>query len=170
MTRSMIPTVCTLALACMAAAVASHWWSVRQWVANAPPPGAPAPQVVGEIVRTDAQPPTPKPPAIPAETPPADAAPLATGGHVGMPQQEFYQELLREMRLLRGENQNLRNQLEETNRDLMKLEFRVDTHSEQFRPLPVMENHFNSSFDNTFDSDPEQFPLRAEPVLLPSIE
>ena len=36
-------------------------------------------------------------------------------------------------------NRGLRNQVAETNRDLMELQFRVDTHSEQFRPLNITE-------------------------------
>ena len=36
---------------------------------------------------------------------------------------------------LQGVNRDLQDQLEETNRDLSELQFRVDTHSESFRPL-----------------------------------
>lgn len=38
---------------------------------------------------------------------------------------------------LRGQNNQLQEQLKDTNRDLMELQFRVDTHSQEFRPLPV---------------------------------
>ena len=36
---------------------------------------------------------------------------------------------------LQGVNRDLQDQLEETNRDISELQFRVDTHSESFRPL-----------------------------------
>jgi hypothetical protein len=54
----------------------------------------------------------------------------------------------------------------ETNRDLMKLEFRVDTHSESFRPMVVSEERIDTSFED----GPGVLPPRAEPVFLPSDE
>ena len=45
------------------------------------------------------------------------------------------QELKFENLELQGSNRALQDQLEETNRDLSELQFRVDTHSESFRPL-----------------------------------
>ncbi len=36
-----------------------------------------------------------------------------------------------------SQNGYLRDQIAETNRDMMELQFRVDSHSEQFRPLEV---------------------------------
>lgn len=44
-------------------------------------------------------------------------------------------------------NRELRNQVAETNRDLMELQFRVDTHSEQFRPLNITEQADNQILD-----------------------
>lgn len=85
-------------------------------------------------------------------------------------QQQFYQELIREMQNLRTENRDLLNQVAETNRDLMKLEFRVDTHSEQFRPMPVAEDTFGTTFGTSFDDSPGLLPPRAEPVVLPLAE
>ena len=41
---------------------------------------------------------------------------------------------------LRNTNAYLQEQLRETNRDLNELQFRVDTHSESFRPLRVSSN------------------------------
>lgn len=55
------------------------------------------------------------------------------------------------------------DQMAETNRDLMKLEFRVDTHSESFRPMPVSQE---GSFTN-FDEGPGVLPPRAEPIFPP---
>ncbi len=38
---------------------------------------------------------------------------------------------------MKSETESLQGQLEETNRDLMGIRFRLDTHSESFRPMPV---------------------------------
>jgi hypothetical protein len=81
-------------------------------------------------------------------------------------QQQFFEALVSRMESLQNQNRDLLDQLAETNRDLMKLEFRVDTHSESFRPLPVTE-------DQPFTSLEEEagvLPPRAEPVLLPNHE
>jgi chromosome segregation ATPase len=50
------------------------------------------------------------------------------------------QELKSENQNLHGVNENLQDQLAETNRDLSELQFRVDTHSESFRPLRTSPN------------------------------
>jgi hypothetical protein len=77
---------------------------------------------------------------------------------------EFFEELLSEVRALRNENKNLIDQVAETNRDMMKMNFRLDTHSESFRPLPTSEERGDtSSFGNDFDS-PGVLPPRATPV------
>jgi hypothetical protein len=56
----------------------------------------------------------------------------------------------------------------ETNRDLMKLEFRVDTHSESFRPLPVTEDLSTLNASSLDTSTRESLPgvLPARPVLV----
>ncbi len=48
---------------------------------------------------------------------------------------EQLQELESRNQELQGNNVELQEQLKETNRDLNELQFRVDTHSESFRPL-----------------------------------
>jgi hypothetical protein len=48
----------------------------------------------------------------------------------------------------------------------MELNFRVNTHSEQFRPLPVSEERIETSFED----EPGVLPPRAEPVQFPSPE
>lgn len=68
------------------------------------------------------------------------------------------------MESLQNQNRDLLDQLAETNRDLMKLQFRVDTHSESFRPLPVSEDRPFTSLDDELGV----LPPRAEPVLPPS--
>ena len=83
-------------------------------------------------------------------------APTAPDPH----QKQFFETLVSRMESLQNQNRDLLDQLAETNRDLMKLQFRVDTHSESFRPLPVSE-------DKPFTSLEEEIgvlPPRAEPV------
>ncbi len=70
------------------------------------------------------------------------------------------------MASMETQNRDLLDQLAETNRDLMKLEFRVDSHSESFRPLPVSEDQPFSSLAD----DLGVLPPRAEPVFLPTHE
>jgi len=76
-------------------------------------------------------------------------------------QKEFFKALLKEVKALRNDNLNLVDQMAETNRDLMKLEFRMGTHSESFRPLPVNDERPATSFDD----GPGVLPPRAEPVF-----
>lgn len=49
-------------------------------------------------------------------------------------------DLKRLLTELVAQNRYLRDQIAETNRDVMELQFRVDTHSEQFRPLKLNED------------------------------
>ncbi len=83
------------------------------------------------------------------------------------PREEFFEELLAEVRALRSENKNLRNledQMAETNRDIMKMGFRLDGYSESFRPLPIPEGRDDrTSFDEEYDL-PGVLPPRATPV------
>lgn len=59
------------------------------------------------------------------------------------------------------QNRDLRDQVAETNRDVMNLQFRVDTYSSSFRPMPVS--------DESAESIPDQVdgltPPRAVSVL-----
>lgn len=75
-------------------------------------------------------------------------------------QKKFFEALIEKINGLQNQNRDLLDQLAETNRDLMKLEFRVDTHSESFRPLPVSEDRPFTSVEVT----PGVLPPRAIPV------
>ncbi len=153
MKPSTTPLICGLALAAMSAAGVSHWWSVRQFAAAfqavvpASQPAALTPTVPasGKLLAQ-----VPKNPA-----PATDAA-----------QKKFFEALVSKMEKLQHQNQDLLDQMAETNRDVMKLEFRVDTHSESFRPMPVSDERP----DTSFDTGPGVLPPRAEPVFLPSDE
>lgn len=140
----------------MMAAGISHFWTVREVLSRYPSASA---------LRIDPSP-SDRKTADPSEqlTPPSretSPAPLAARG--SEEEREFYAALLSEMKALRNENKNLIDQIGETNRDMMKMEFRMDTYSESFRPLPVQER-FD---DTTFGSEPEfpgVLPPKATPV------
>jgi len=150
MKNTVIPATCSLALAGMSAAGLSHWWSVLECTVAlhapagpstltlslppAPAPAAVSPAAVATAVvepAAAAAPGAAPKPESPVNPNPVQAAPPTAE------QREFYVAMLDEMRQLKKENLALRDQMAETNRDLMKLEFRVDTHSESFRPLPT---------------------------------
>ncbi|MEO7099687.1 MAG: hypothetical protein ABI162_10025 [Luteolibacter sp.] len=159
MKTSTIPMICGVALAAMSGAGASHWWSVRQFVEvanlNIPVSATPAPL----LTQPETKPATAS--TLATNQPPAKpATPAAVSG----PQKEFFEALLAEVKNLRTENLNLVDQMAETNRDLMKLEFRVDTHSESFRPMPTTEERQDTSLENSLDDGSGVLPPRAEPV------
>ncbi|MEO8613666.1 MAG: hypothetical protein ABI600_00875 [Luteolibacter sp.] len=158
MKPSSIPIVCSVALASMSAAGVSHWWCVRQFtgvIHDETPLRHPTSQLTGILPETK-----PTVAAILAKTQGQNKSPAVPPGS----QKEFYDAmhtLVAEVKNLRSQNLNLVDQMAETNRDLMKLEFRVDTHSESFRPLPTSEERSDTSLDD----GPGVLPPRAEPVF-----
>jgi hypothetical protein len=148
----------------MAAAGLSHWWSLRQFI-TVMDAEAPVARVHAAAAKTGSSPPVTAgtAAAVPAHQPQAAASTVAAP-EPG--QQQFYEKMLSRMESLQTQNRDLLDQLAETNRDLMKLEFRVDTHSESFRPLPVSEDR---PFTH-IDQEPGVLPLRAEPVQVPDYE
>ena len=175
MKRSVIPVCCSLALASMSSAVFSHWWTVEEF--------ATAVRATPELL--PAQLPSVLPPTAPAailasapKTPPPSQPVASVASPKGRPaqtpqptaaQKEFYASMLDEMKLIRKENTALRDQMAETNRDLMKLEFRVDTHSESFRPLQVADEE--APLDPPMiDDGPGVLPPRPVVVDLPEPE
>ncbi len=162
MKASTFPTICGVALAAMSAAGLSHWWSVREFAAavqSGLPVAAPVHQ---SVVPVEAPAAKPAEPALLAQLPKAQPATVATDGA----QRKFYESLVQKLESLQNQNRDLMDQVAETNRDVMKLEFRVDTHSESFRPLKVVEERSDTSFDD----GPGVLPPRADPVFLPSGE
>jgi hypothetical protein len=153
MKTTSIPTICCLALAVMSAAGLSHWWSLQQFTAAIH-------TSLPVIAPTKPASLTPAAPELLVQAPknPAPATDEA--------EKKFYEALVSKMEKLQNQNQDLLDQMAETNRDVMKLEFRVDTHSESFRPMPVSEKRL----DTSFDTGPGVLPPRAEPVFLPSGE
>jgi hypothetical protein len=155
-----VPILCGAALVAMSTAATCHWWSVGQFVAavHAGLPVMPA-----------------APPATPsggsAQPKPAVPRLLAQGPKTPEPapttdatQKKFYEALIAKMESLQNQNRDLLNQVAETNRDMMNLNFRVDTFSDSFRPMPVSEDRPDTSSED----GPGVLPPRAEPVFLPS--
>lgn len=164
MKSTTIPSLCATALAAMSAAGLSHWWSVRQFVAvvdaGLPISTIPKPELNHPLA-----------PAQSAPLPPSGSlarqsvtAPVAQPADIALSQKEFYEALITKMQGIQNQNRDLLDQLAETNRDLMKLEFRVDTHSESFRPLPTSEERPDTSLEYELESG--VLPPRAEPVIL----
>jgi hypothetical protein len=164
-----VPAICCFALTAMTTAGLSHWWSVRQFIASihagslvaATPPHIPQPAPVLPAT-TPAKSPAPVA-ASPVAAKPVAANPASQSAAPNIEQKKFYEALISKMESLQTQNRDLLDQLAETNRDLMKLEFRVDTHSESFRPMPVSEDRPFTSLDDTSGV----LPPRAEPVVLP---
>jgi hypothetical protein len=172
MKPSTLPVICGAALAAISTAGLSHWWSVRQFVAAVDqglPVVAPSIELVKSKAPAKPSKPDPAPAAAPAKTPvvaKTDSSKPAPTATPDPRQQDFYDALLSKLENLQNQNRDLLDQLAETNRDVMKLEFRVDTHSESFRPLPVTEERIDTSFED----EPGVLPPRAEPVMLPTHE
>lgn len=138
MNARLIPTICALLLVAMSLAVAAHWWSLRDIGHTTNAPSAPAsPSATPEA--------TPLPQT--ASTPPAPAAPPSLPASI-TPRDDFDTTLLRQIENLQIQNRDLIDQLAETNREIMKLEFRVDMHSSQFRPLPITEERQDALYDD----------------------
>lgn len=162
MKSPILPLICGVAVAAMTAAGLSHWWSLHQFISamdvDAPFPHAPR-------LATSESPAPAIRSAAPAD-PSARQDPATTTLAPDPGQKQFYETLVTRLQSLQNQNRDLLDQLAETNRDLMKLEFRVDTHSESFRPLPVSEDQ---PFTN-IDEDLGVLPPRAEPVVRPNYE
>jgi len=156
MKPSTIPLICSMTLAASLGAGVSHWWSVRQFT-NLLEKGIPA--TPAQIVE-----PTIPITAVFAKNQQQPQAPGSVNAGDQTHQKDFYEALIQKMGRVESQNRDLLDQLAETNRDLMKLEFRVDTHSESFRPLPVVEE---KPFTSIESFDGEVLPPRANAVELP---
>lgn len=165
MKSSNIPILCGVALVAMVTAGLSHWWSVRQFVI-AVESGLPVSVTPGPgPARPSAPAPTQQPGLLAKHA--TEPAPVRIDNS-DSGQKEFYEALIKKMQGLQNQNQDLLDQLAETNRDLMKLEFRVDTHSESFRPMPTNEERSDTSLEQ--ETGIGVLPPRAEPVELPDNE
>jgi cytochrome c-type biogenesis protein CcmH/NrfF len=158
MKSSTVPMICGAALVAMSAAGLSHWCSVRQFAA-AIQGGVP----LAAVAAPAAQAPSPAPVIAAAPRLVAQAPKNPAPAPVNDPtQKKFYETLIAKMESLQNQNRDLLNQVAETNRDMMNLNFRVDTFSDSFRPMPVSEDRPDTSFAD----GPGILPPRAEPVVL----
>ncbi|MEI7953728.1 MAG: hypothetical protein WCJ66_01045 [Verrucomicrobiota bacterium] len=141
MKRSLIPAICSCALAAMSAATLGHWYAMREFRRTFTDPAVwsipnPIPNPRTPLVAAYAPVQSAPLAGLLSVTNPASSAPSAPPSSA---QKEFFVSLLDEMKQLKQANGALCDQMAETNRDLMQLEFRVDTQSASFRPLPITE-------------------------------
>lgn len=142
MNPAFIPIACGSALALMVGATVTHWVSVRQTVtlvqslptvphtkpsALAPPAEDPGTLEAKTLLASVRSAPSAVAGAAGRTVPAGDAPPSAVDAR--------FQQVLAALENMVEINQELRNQVAETNRDLMELQFQVDTHSQSFRPL-----------------------------------
>jgi septal ring factor EnvC (AmiA/AmiB activator) len=134
MNLNFIPMTCSLALTTMATAFVSTWWPVRDL-------GADMRDVTWLVVPNSSQ---INPQALTELRPAAERLAIQQFAprdpNIIEIQKDQFDALLRELKQLKKDNSAILDQMSEINRDLMELEFRVDTHSESFRPLPVSED------------------------------
>jgi hypothetical protein len=150
MKPSLVPITCGTALALMAGAAAGHWSTVREMSklaaalpAQLPPARSHAPAItplpddglareaksfLAQARRADDTAKVPQPPPATAQ-PPGPAS--DTDSRV--------EKLLTLLESTVEQNQELRDRIGETNRDLLELRFQVDSYDGQFRPLKVEE-------------------------------
>lgn len=143
-----VPVVCSIVLALMAGAAATHHAAVRDLVQLATihpalfgpmpshllPPTLPVPKTDAETLEAIRE--------VQARNTALQetlAAQKTTAEPAATPQTTVDPDLKKLLAELVAQNRFLQNQVAETNRDIMELQFRVDTHSEQFRPLKIQE-------------------------------
>jgi hypothetical protein len=155
MKSSFVPIACGTALALMAGAAGAHWLSVRDMVTLAglmpQGPAAPAPaDPASNLPKPPLPPPLPEDltkeaksllaearrdqPSATASPNPATAASRALAGG-----DRTEERVLRLFEDMLQQNQELRDRVADTNRDMMELRFQVDSYHGQFRPLKVEE-------------------------------
>jgi hypothetical protein len=148
-----IPVICTLALTLMTAIFVKAWWPIRDIGCNL---SAIQPNTLASIA-------APVIPRVPINQSTPVAVPIvakqsAPDTETITIDKKTFDALVAEVRQLGQSNETLRDQLAEMNRDLMQLEFRVDTHSESFRPLPVSEAQTAIITEETTDEEASLLP------------
>ena len=166
MNTSIIPIACSLALSAVLAAGISHWWSVCQFT-NLIESGVPIQSVTANSPEAD---PRTDSGALAAKGSRKKSAMHNRAASSSEEQKEFFTALVEKMNRVESQNRDLLDQIAETNRDIMKMQFRLDTHSESFRPLPIAEEKPFSSINqgSGIDNNLGVLPPRAESVTLPS--
>lgn len=144
------PFACGMVLVAISTAGLSHFWSVQQFLTfykqSIPP---------SEILPPAPAPATTAPENPPAPTPKTKTPPPQLAETVSPAQPDantlVFKELLAELRAIKSERNGLVDQLAETNRDVMKLQFQVDSHSESFRPLPIPDERTETTYEISDD-------------------
>lgn len=158
MKSNAVPLTCSIALTAMMAAGLSQWWSVNQLVlavGGTMPKrmhvAAPSPAVLAKMESKTAT-----TPAIPAQNSPR-TQPAS---------EKFFESMVNKLSAIEQQNKDLRDQLAETNRDMMEVQFRLDSHSESFRPLKIAPEPDTTTID---DDGPGVLPPRAIPTVEESL-
>lgn len=148
-----IPIICTLALTVMTTFFVKAWWPIRDMGCDLRliQPKTLASIAVPTVPRVEINQPVTAAVAVVSEKE------QKVDDSVTIDKKTF-DSLLAEVRRLGESNETLRDQLAEMNRDLMQLEFRVDTHSESFRPLPVAEDQIATTSDESSDGESDLLP------------
>lgn len=145
----------------MMAAGIAHYWSVEQFMVSLPETpirnSSPAMLLESPPVQLSESPLL----VVHRDTSRPIPAPSSDETNV---QTEVLQEMLAQLKTLKTENNDLLDQLAETNRDVMKLQFQVDSHSEDFRPLPIPSEREIQRASYPPENDPGVLPPRAMPV------
>ncbi len=123
-------------LGLMAGAVGLHWYQVDQWTAvtdgdskeNYVPVRAGELNAMAVSLTDD---------GLFAETPESSSLEPAAGRREMDATVTALNEIVSVLRDLKDENKNLKEQVQEANRDLNEMRFQIDTHSASFRPLKV---------------------------------
>lgn len=144
MNNKLVPIICGTALAIMCGAVGSHYASVGQIIeltesqlnSNQRDITVEKQQLVEvqEVIKRSADQKVALTQALKSNEEALEAAgeTVEEPGRVNPDLKEILAELV-------SQNKYLRDQIAETNRDMMELQFRVDSQSDQFRPLQVTE-------------------------------
>jgi hypothetical protein len=131
MKSSLIPIACGTALTLMAGAAGAHWYSVRGMV------------TLAALLPHDLQERNPSAPQelpLPDDSLAKEARNFLAEARPAAPPRDADSRMEKLLTLLEStveQNQELRDQIAGTNRDLQELRFQVDTYDGQFRPLKV---------------------------------
>jgi len=155
MKTSSVPIACGTALALMAGAAGAHWASVRDMVSFAKlmPQQVPARHAPAAAMLAANSPKTsPAIQPLPVESLAREAksalaaarreqqpVPVSTRIATTAAGGATEEKLLRLFEDMLAQNQELRDRVADTNRDMMELRFQVDSYHGQFRPLKVEE-------------------------------
>lgn len=165
MNKNLMPVLCGTALAIMTGATATHFFAVRQMVGLAQLGGGVSAPAVGDATTLELMAEFQREKDALQAT--VNASRALQAGHASAPAPEASSpDLNRALTEIVSLIREQRTQLAETNRDLMELQFRVDSHSEQFRPLNVTDPGFDDPYGFPADEPAEDIGV-LPPIDLP---